>query len=90
MEKILIDLKKLNKKLNYIFKTYGVSEVIKKKVYEAVEKSTIQPTIDPVKHGEWEFGRQHGAAGLQDLPKDMLPFLLSGWKMEFRIGMAEI
>ena len=55
MEKILIDLKKLNKKLNYIFKTYGVSEVIKKKVYEAVEKSTIQPTIDPVKHGKWKY-----------------------------------
>lgn len=52
MEKILIDLKKLNKKLNYIFKTYGVSEVIKKKAYEAVEKSTIQPTIDPMKQ-EW-------------------------------------
>lgn len=22
-----------------------------------------EPTIDPVKHGKWEFGRQRGAAG---------------------------
>lgn len=48
-----IDEQKAKKKLRYIFKIYGVSDVIRNKINDALSNSTAD--VAEVKHGEWIY-----------------------------------
>ena len=50
---LYIDKQKVKKKLQYIFKTYGVSDVLRNKINKALDVSTVD--VVEIRHGEWIY-----------------------------------
>lgn len=48
-----IDEQKAKRKLQYIFRAYGVSNVIKDKIFKALSDSTAD--VQEAKHGKWKI-----------------------------------
>lgn len=67
-----IDEQKAKRKLQYIFRAYGVSNVIKDKIFKALSDSTAD--VQEVKHGEWMFNRNQA----QNEPLYFCPFCVDG------------
>lgn len=56
---VYVDKQKVKKKLQYIFKTYGVSDVLRNKINKALDVSAAD--MVEVRHGEWSMDYDTGS-----------------------------